>query len=871
MQPNQPDGQNKSIWFFCLWFLVCLTVTFLKIPLNLFTDLQNLILTFQNCSWTWNQIIQIQCAHLDVLLASLGYLILFIATGNQLLTIFVNDVLTKMERWVWSLALGLIFWGLLAEGFALTHLFYPVLLQALSASGLILFVFNDKLRVVERCWPFEGISGSPWYWKTVLGVLLLLTLSNLLSPEMSWDAITYQLVLPRYYLLHHGFYLVQGIAPSQYPSLGEMFFSWGLVWGDDSIARFFCFWVHLGTVLTLFSLGKRLGSERAGWYASAFYGFFPYLNIYSTRGYVDLFAGFFATLGLGIFVCLAADKNTELKDSKQRSVLFLAIMALAAVWAIKYNSVSYWLVALIILAWKFRKKSEGLFLLVSFFTLPLFFFVPWAFKAWIYTHNPIFPYLPDWFGTFCWNEFDQRVSAIKFPIAGLKGIVHLPIILWGIFFSRYSGAPNEEVSIAILAFSPLLLIKSAEKKLMGILALVAGVPFFFWLVTSHQLRLITPVIAFVSLLVGLGFDNALKVWKEKAKWIVWMPFILACLAVLYMFQGLLEQPNPFPHFLGLQTRDQFLSQIMRPIGYVELNNELNKKLPIESKVLVLGQQNGYYLQRESVFDFDYIHPLLKTWVDNSSSPTDIYHWFLKNDFKYLLYNSGGMMGAVVRADELGVTRYDWSPRQLKNYEHFFLKYTQKVPLETAGYTLYRVGPRDGFSAFPEFLPGTEKYYLDDMVQLMGYKRVSSILGKSLPPEIYARAYTAVAEQHPEMGYACFQSAMADLAEKRTKDSDVLKKGKMGFERSGDEASWLVLRADMLLSKGKSKEAVSDLQKAQLLSPERDDVARNLAVAYYNEHHLDQAVKEAEVALSLAPSSDDYRKLLSQLQSLPLKR
>jgi tetratricopeptide (TPR) repeat protein len=310
---------------------------------------------------------------------------------------------------------------------------------------------------------------------------------------------------------------------------------------------------------------------------------------------------------------------------------------------------------------------------------------------------------------------------------------------------------------------------------------------------------------------------------------------------------------------------------MRPPGYVDVNNELNQKLPADAKVIILGQQNSYYLQRESVFDFDYIHPLLKTWVGDSSSPTEIYHWFLKNNFKFLLYNSNGMMGSVVRADELGVNRYAWSPQQLRNYEQFFLKYTQKIPLVTAGYALYQVGPRDGFSAFPEFLPGTEKYYLDDMVQLMGYKRVSSIVGKSLPPEIYARAYTAVAAQHPELGYACFQSAMADLAEKRTKDVDVLKKGKMGFERNGDEASWLVLKADMLLSKGKSKEAVSDLQKAQLLSPERDDVARNLAVGYYNEHHLDQAVKEAEIALSLAPDSDDYRKLLSQLQSLPTKR
>ena len=75
---------------------------------------------------------------------------------------------------------------------------------------------------------------------------------------------------------------------------------------------------------------------------------------------------------------------------------------------------------------------------------------------------------------------------------------------------------------------------------------------------------------------------------------------------------------------------------------------------------------------------------------------------------------------------------------------------------------------------------------------------------------------------------------------------------------------------MLLIKGRSRAAVPLLEKAQLLSPEKDDVARNLSVAYYNEHHIDKAVQEAETAVALAPYSDDYRKLLSQLKSLQLR-
>jgi hypothetical protein len=444
-------------------------------------------------------------------------------------------------------------------------------------------------------------------------------------------------------------------------------------------------------------------------------------------------------------------------EQKQNGFLFLIAFALGVIGAIKYNAIAYWLAAFFVLAWSFNKtRIKFLFLaLLSFF--PLFFFVPWALKSWEYVHNPVYPYLSDWFHSFEWNEFDQRVSIIKFPVEGIKGIIRLPIILWEIFFNRYSGAPNEEVGLAILVFSPLLLMKGLERKTIGVLGLAAGIPFVFWLLTSHQLRLIAPVIALTSLIMAIGFEQALKNWKTQVKWLSLLPLLLAWVTVFYLFQGLLEQPNPFAHFLGLQTRDQFLNQVMRPKGYVDLNNYLNKTLPLDAKVLILGQQNGYYLQRENLYDFDYTYPVLKDWADRSANPEELYRRFLKNDFNYILYNSNGMMSSVVQAENLGFERYAWTSSELHFYEQFFLKYTQKVPLVLAnGYSLYRVNPRSGFSSFPEFLPGTEKYYLDDMVRFMGLKRVSDIFGVVLPSDIYKKAYDAVSKQHPEIGYPCFQ-------------------------------------------------------------------------------------------------------------------
>jgi tetratricopeptide (TPR) repeat protein len=227
-----------------------------------------------------------------------------------------------------------------------------------------------------------------------------------------------------------------------------------------------------------------------------------------------------------------------------------------------------------------------------------------------------------------------------------------------------------------------------------------------------------------------------------------------------------------------------------------------------------------------------------------------------------------MMGSAIRVEALGVDRYAWKEEELERYEQFFLKYTRKVPLPMGGgYSLYEIAPREGFSYIPEYLPGTEKYYIENIAQLMGLKQASDIVGKPIRQDVYTGAYDAVAKQHPELGYACFQSAIALLSTDPSLAPKALEAGKAGFVRNGDQASWSALQADVWLVKNKPAKAKPLLLEAQRLSPERDDVARNLAVAYYNEHDLDKAVEEAQLALNLAPSVEDYQKLLKQLLDL----
>lgn len=869
-QRNQASGirSTAGFWLFLIWLITCLFLFFWKIPPHPIQSFLYLIYSFKYSEWTWPSVLTAWIHHGLFLISFIGTFLVFSRTGNHLLQWIRPENWIHLETWVWSLALGFGFWGLLAESLAFENILYPVLLKALMILALTVFLLFERKKAFQGCWPFIGKLEMPSFWLWPLAVVILLSLSNLLAPEMSWDAITYQLILPKFYLMKHGFYPVTGIVPAHYPSLGQMIFSWGLLWNDDSLARSFGFLAHLGTALALVSIGSRLLTPKIGWTAGIFYWVFPYLNIFSTRGYVDLFVGFYSVLGLGYLMVFKKSGN----NIENNSWGMLAVTALGFIWAIKYNAVSFWLAGILLFHVAAKGYKTNLPTAVWLWGTPLFFFGPWALKSLVYTSNPIYPHLSGLFHTFDWTAFDAKTSAIKFHVEGLEGLAKLPSMVWKIVFENYAGAPNEEVSLVPLVLLPVLLtllvFKWRELRWKWPFLVAIGIPFFFWLITTHQLRLISGTIALASIPLAVAyqwavnrrapFERILNVLMGGVFWV----------CTFYLFQGLANQPTPFACSLGFQTRDEFLSRVLRPEGYVSVANTLNQTLPSDARVLIIGQQNGYYLDRISSYDFDYTYPVLKKWSEKSSSPEELYRKFKENGFTHILYNANAMLGTAIRVDELGVDRYPWTPLELKNYEQFFLKFTRKIPLPVGnGYSLYEVRPREGFSDLPDFLPGTERYYVKNMQEVMGLPRVSDLVGKPIPSDVYLQTYLRVSNQYPEIGLPCFQSAFGTLGVSPADTRQALQMGRKGFERNGDESAWDALQGDYCLAQKKTSQAVTFLERAQHLSPEREDVARNLAVAYYNEHNLQKAVEEADRAVALAPFSQEYQELAQQLQSL----
>src|ERR1019366_4963864 len=120
MEPSSRSsffGSGVGFAAFLLWVFGCLGLYFLKIPPHLFLSLQYFFLSFKTSQLNWAQLFQTWLNHGYFLISFAGTLIVLMGTGNRLLHLMGAWMVNQVEKWVWSLALGWLFWGLLAMGF----------------------------------------------------------------------------------------------------------------------------------------------------------------------------------------------------------------------------------------------------------------------------------------------------------------------------------------------------------------------------------------------------------------------------------------------------------------------------------------------------------------------------------------------------------------------------------------------------------------------------------------------------------------------------------------------------------------------------------------------------------------------------------
>jgi hypothetical protein len=427
----------------------------------------------------------------------------------------------------------------------------------------------------------------PWLC-ALIGLPLLFALWACLVPPHQYDSLVYHLALPQEYLRAGRLFAPPGIVYAHFPQNGEMLFTLALSMGSDLLAQMY---VWLATALTigwLLTFGRRI-TDAAPW-AAVLLATHTAVLLMSSTTYVEPLVMLWMTAALLTFE--ASDEGRE------SGPLLLSALFMGLALGTKYYAGLLAVLLVLRLAWRDRLKSAVLFAAVAGAV-----FAPWLIKNWIFIGNPVFPFLYKLFPAtkIGWTaELASGYFAVLTEYGHAHGflqdLLSLPVLLFRNPL-RFGGGMDVlgdvgwDLTLWLWAFGLWAAWKGRERK--G-LALLTALYFAGWFSTGVVLRFLTALAPAMALVGAAG----VAAWRAKAS----AParalgaaaaslMIVSHLFLLLFVHGVFGSPATM---LALEDRGTFLS---RKLEYYPCAAYAGGALAPDAKILVVGEQRGYYIPR----------------------------------------------------------------------------------------------------------------------------------------------------------------------------------------------------------------------------------------------------------------------------------
>jgi len=529
------------------------------------------------------------------------------------------DRLPVGERLVFGVALGLGALGLLALAVGLVGGF-----NRLAAYAITLILTAAAAPQLRRIWP------SLRRWRPasrphrlaalyLLGYALLALLAALLPPT-DWDGLFYHLTGPKLYLEAGRIVGGLDVPHFNFPSLMEMLFAWAMLLRSDVAAKL----LHAGYGFLLaglvYLIARRFLSDRAGGPALLILASMPLVATLAGWAYNDLALAFYQ-LSAVYWVIIWANQQTNSNSpfTSHNSPLIMSGVLAGLALGLKYTSFVTPLVIVIIIAGYATCHSpfairHSLFAIrfIAAFALPaLLVAAPWYLKNWLFTGNPVYPFLFGIFGGHLWDGFRagwyaaagtgvgwQPTTLLALPWLLTLGVrdanfwdgrtgplllLFLPLLIWAGVSRRFAGRPTPVAAKILLAYA-----------LAHFAVWTAGV---IWSQSLWQSRLLLPALAALAPVAGWVWSSlpAFDLPRFSLSRVVNMAVGLA-LALTLIDQSLFTlKINPLPVLVGLESRADYLAGRLGA-HYAAL--EAVNRLPESATVVFLWEPRSYYCQRD---------------------------------------------------------------------------------------------------------------------------------------------------------------------------------------------------------------------------------------------------------------------------------
>ena len=557
-------------------------------------------------------------------------LLLSTGAGRVLLRwLGVSDV-SESQKTLIGATLGL---GVLSlSGFALCagRILYPA--SGLVALALLWIVGATEMRqvVVSLASNRNLLRDRPL---PVAGLLALMALClwTTWAPPHQYDSLVYHLTLPAAYIRAHGFVTVPTLIYSHFPQNGEMLFMLALLLRSDLLAQMFMWLAGALSVWWVFELGKREAPLSAVLLACLLLASNTAFLLLCSITYVEALVMLWTTACLFSFLRW---RQLDAVSPESRGWLVLSACFLGLALGTKYYA---GIAAILLGLWLFarfarcepeqkrRRLGDG----VLFAAVATLVFSPWLLKNAVMAGNPVFPLLDHLFGS-THNRWNSAVADGYFGalteyrgLGGLRGLARVAALLLT-NDPRFGGGMDVLGTLGWdLTFwsLPLALWAGWRNRFFRGLAAFCLAYLACWLATGVVLRFLLVLAPALSLLAANGLYALHQRLGDagRAALMAAVGLLLSCHILLFLFVefGVYGGADVL---LGVKDRGQYLSSRLDYYPCARFVSEHSGK---SDRILIVGEQRGYYLDRDHTATSVHAPNLFVAWANQSASPAEL--------------------------------------------------------------------------------------------------------------------------------------------------------------------------------------------------------------------------------------------------------
>jgi hypothetical protein len=535
-----------------------------------------------------------------------------------------------------TLGLGLLSLGTLALG--ALGLFKPWAASALLA---VLWVagYAELRPALSSLSPDRSLLESRPLAAAAIALPLALSLWACLMPPHQYDSLVYHMALPQDYLLSGRLHAPEGLLFAHFPQNGEMLFTLALLAGSDVLAQMYVWLAFVLSIAWLFSLGRREAPMSAVLLACFLTATHAALLLTASTTYVEPLVMLWVTAG-----ALCFERWRQLPGA--RGWLALSAVFIGLALGTKYYA-GLGAVALgLRLLWRVAKTGDrraALEDLALFTGLVTVVFAPWLVKNWLLVKNPVFPFLYKHFantGT-GWNGdaaagYFRVLTEYGHAEGWLMSLLKLPVLLLRNPL-RFGGGMDVLGDVGwtlLLGAIPLGVWSARENGFRRGLLAFCGLWAVGWFSSGVVLRFLTVLIPLLALTGSAGLVRLHERLGAPGRAVlvaaVGAMTAVNLFLVLYV-HAVFGTPSVL---LGLESREEFLG---RRLDYYPCA-AVARDLPSPSgRILVVGEQRGYYIGREHLPSSVHAPNLWVRMAEEASSPADLSGRLAAAGFSHVLF------------------------------------------------------------------------------------------------------------------------------------------------------------------------------------------------------------------------------------------